>query len=184
VTALALVEDLVLPLSRQLRLEASRMSFSRPLPVFSRFVSFLSILTLFTVFSTRAQSASDPWATAQTVQPAELATELARRDSTLMVLFVGFQRLYTAGHIKGAHYHGSGGSAEGLVDIKKWARSLPRATHLVLYCGCCPMEKCPNLRPAFSALQEMGFTNLRVLILPSSFAVDWVEKGWPYEKGQ
>jgi len=28
----------------------------------------------------------------------------------------------------------------------------------------------------------MGFTRLRVLILPASFAKDWVEKGYPIEK--
>jgi hypothetical protein len=29
----------------------------------------------------------------------------------------------------------------------------------------------------------MGFSNLRVLVLPTSFAVDWVGKGYPMEKG-
>jgi thiosulfate/3-mercaptopyruvate sulfurtransferase len=132
----------------------------------------------------RAQTTSDPWLTAQTVQPAVLAKDLADGKSTSTILFVGFQRLYASGHIKGAQYHGSGGNAEGLAEIKKWAASLPRPTKLVLYCGCCPMEKCPNIRPAFSALHEMGFTNLRVLILPNSFAIDWAEKGLPYDKGR
>jgi hypothetical protein len=59
---------------------------------------------------------------------------------------------------------------------------MPRSTNLVIYCGCCPLEKCPNLRPAFIALHEMGFTNLRALILPTSFAVDWSDKGLPQEK--
>ena len=44
------------------------------------------------------------------------------------------------------------------------------------------LEKCPNLRPAFSALREMGFTKLRVLLLPTSFEKDWVEKGYPVER--
>jgi thiosulfate/3-mercaptopyruvate sulfurtransferase len=99
-------------------------------------------------------------------------------------LFVGFQSLYHGGHINGAEYHGSGGSADGLAGIKKWALPLPRSTNLVIYCGCCPMEKCPNIRPAFTALRGLGFTSLRVLILPTSFAVDWAEKGLPYEKGK
>jgi hypothetical protein len=29
----------------------------------------------------------------------------------------------------------------------------------------------------------MGFANLRVLVLPHDFATDWVEKGYPVEKG-
>jgi len=28
----------------------------------------------------------------------------------------------------------------------------------------------------------MGFTRLRVLILPNNFGIDWVEKGYPVEK--
>jgi hypothetical protein len=28
----------------------------------------------------------------------------------------------------------------------------------------------------------MGFTQLRVLLLPHDFATDWVEKGFPVEK--
>jgi thiosulfate/3-mercaptopyruvate sulfurtransferase len=132
----------------------------------------------------RAQNKKDPWTVSQTVQAADLAKELAAGKSNPMILFVGFQRLYTAGHIKGTQYRGAGSNAEGLVEIKKWAGSLPRSMNLVIYCGCCPMEKCPNIRPALAALRDMGFSNLRVLILPTSFAVDWAEMGLPYEKGK
>jgi hypothetical protein len=130
----------------------------------------------------QAQTSTEPWTAALSVQPADLAKEMAGKSAPT-VLCVGFQRLYTAGHIKGARYHGTGGNADGLAEIKKWAKSLPRSTNLVIYCGCCPMENCPNIRPAFLALREMGFASLRVLILPDSFAVDWVEKGLPYDKG-
>lgn len=132
----------------------------------------------------RAQNSSDPWSAAQTVQPNDLVKELADAKSAPTVVFVGFQRLYTAGHIKGAQFHGSGGSADGLAQLKTWAASLPRSSNLVIYCGCCPLERCPNLRPAFTALHEMGFTKLRALILPTSFAADWAEKGLPYDKAQ
>lgn len=132
----------------------------------------------------RAQNSSDPWSAAQTVQPNDLVKELADAKTAPTVLFVGFQRLYTAGHIKGAQFHGSGGSADGLAQLKTWAASLPRSSNLVIYCGCCPLERCPNLRPAFTALDEMGFTKLRALILPTSFAADWAEKGLPYDKAK
>jgi thiosulfate/3-mercaptopyruvate sulfurtransferase len=145
-------------------------------------VVFLSATLV--ILAVHAQRPAEPWTTAQTVQPAELQKELASGTSVPTVLFVGFQRLYDAGHIKGAQYHGTGASGEGLAGIKKWAEPLPRSTNLVIYCGCCPMNHCPNVRPAFVALHEMGFTKLRVLILPSSFAVDWAEKGLPYDQGQ
>jgi thiosulfate/3-mercaptopyruvate sulfurtransferase len=156
----------------------------RVLRAFSLTLLSFILLTLFPSAPTSAQTSAEPWTAAQTIQPADFARELGSSKAAPTVLFVGFQRLYAAGHIKGAQYYGSGGNAEGLAEIKKWANSLPRSTNLVIYCGCCPMEKCPNLRPAFSTLHEMGFANLRVLILPTSFAVDWAEKGLPYDKGQ
>jgi hypothetical protein len=131
-----------------------------------------------------AQNTSVPWSDAQTVQPADLNKELANPKTAPVVLFVGFQRLYSAGHIKGALYHGSGGNTEGLAQIKSWAAGLPRSTNLVIYCGCCPLDHCPNLRPAFTALHDLGFTKLRVLMLPTSFEADWANKGLPYDKGQ
>jgi thiosulfate/3-mercaptopyruvate sulfurtransferase len=153
----------------------------RAFPLIALTVLLFAVLPL---ALTRAQSPADPWTASQTMQPADLAKEGTGGKSGSTILFVGFQRLYTAGHIQGAQFHGSGGSTEGLAEIKKWAASLPRSTDLVIYCGCCPMEKCPNIRPAFSALREMGFTNFRVLILPNSFAADWAEKNLPYEKGR
>ena len=129
------------------------------------------------------QADSDPWTKAQTVQPADLEKELGNSKSAPTVVFVGFKRLYSAGHIKGAQYHGTAGSEEGLKELTTWAAGLRRSTNLVIYCGCCPLERCPNIRPAFKALQGLGFKNLRVLLLPQDFATDWAGKGLPYDTG-
>lgn len=133
---------------------------------------------------TSLRADTDPWTKAQTVQVADLAKELGDSKIAPTVVFVGFKRLYTAGHIKGAQYHGTAGSEEGLKELTTWAAGLPRTTNLVIYCGCCPMEKCPNTRPAFKALQGLGFKNLRVLLLPQDFMTDWAGKGFPYDKGE
>ncbi len=140
--------------------------------------------TLLLLSQVPLRAASDPWNVSQTVQPADLLKELDNPKIAPTVLFVGFKRLYTSGHIKGAQYHGTAGNEAGLQELKTWASSLPRSSNLVIYCGCCPMERCPNLRPAFTALHELGFTKLRVLILPTDFAADWADKGYPYDRGQ
>jgi len=152
-----------------------------PIPIPSRILPLAAILLL--AFAGLGQNSTDPWNHSQTVLPADLNKELSNPKTAPTVLFVGFQRLFTAGHIKGAQYQGSGGNAQGLLQIKSWAASLPRTTNLVLYCGCCPLEHCPNVRPAFTALRDLGFTRLRVLLLPTSFEMDWVEKNLPYDKG-
>ena len=109
--------------------------------------------------------------------------ELASSKNPPTVLFVGFRRLYAAGHIHGAEFHGSAGSEDGLKELNAWAAKLPRSTSLVIYCGCCPFGKCPNVGPAFNALHEMGFSHVRVLALPDNFNDDWIGKGFPVEKG-
>jgi hypothetical protein len=140
--------------------------------------------TLFLLPNRHAQNAADSWTKTESVEAPNLVKELNDPKTAPTVVFVGFQRLYTAGHIKSAQFHGSGGSPEGLKEMKAWAATLPKSTNLVIYCGCCPMERCPNVRPAFTALRELGFAKVRVLILPTSFEVDWADKGYPYDKGK
>jgi hypothetical protein len=158
-----------------------------PRPV-TRLISLATLLaaawSLLLLSQVSLRAASDPWTASQTVQPADLLKELDNSKSAPTVVFVGFKRLYTSGHIKGAQYHGTAGNEAGLQELKTWATSLPHSANLVIYCGCCPMERCPNVRPAFTALYELGFTKLRVLILPEDFAADWADKGYPYDKGQ
>lgn len=128
----------------------------------------------------------EPWSSSQTVQPVDLAKEIAAdaKSAKPTIVYVGFRPLYEGAHIPGASYHGAAGKPEGLADLKAFAQSLPRDTNLVIYCGCCPLEKCPNIRAAFTALNEMRFTHLRVLILPNDFNTDWITKGYPVEKAQ
>jgi thiosulfate/3-mercaptopyruvate sulfurtransferase len=122
---------------------------------------------------------------AELVRPADLAKELASANagSRPTIVYVGFRTLYAGGHIPGATFHGSASTEQGLAELKKWASTLPSAANVVIYCGCCPFERCPNVRPAFFLFREMGFTRVRVLHLPTSFAADWAEKGFPIEKG-
>ncbi len=154
---------------------------------FARTSGFALILViacaLAATWTTSIQADSDPWTKAQTVRPADLVKELGDSKTAPTVVFVGFKRLYGAGHIRGAQYHGTAGSEEGLKELTAWAAGLPRTTNLVIYCGCCPLERCPNIRPAFKALQGLGFKNLRVLLLAQDFATDWADKGFPYDKG-
>lgn len=130
------------------------------------------------------QKSGDPWPDSQTMQPAQLAKMLTDKYSSLpTVVFVGFRSLYVGGHVPDASFHGTASTEQGLAELKSWAATLPRSTDLLIYCGCCPFVKCPNIRPAYNALSSMGFRKLRVLVIPTSFAVDWADKGYPMQKG-
>ncbi|MGB7284407.1 MAG: rhodanese-like domain-containing protein [Candidatus Acidiferrum sp.] len=144
-----------------------------------------SVLLPVTSAGPNQEKGVDPWTEAQLLHPAELVHEFgaAKGKSAPTIVYVGFRTLFEGGHIPGASFHGTASKEDGLADLKKWIATLPRSTNLIVYCGCCPFDHCPNIRPAYTALHEMGFTRVRVLLLPTSFAADWVEKGYPIEKG-
>lgn len=119
----------------------------------------------------------------QTIQPDELNKELAGKSKPIVVC-VAPRFLYDGAHIPAALFHGPASRPEGLADLRQWAQGVPRDANIVLYCGCCPLTRCPNVRPALAALREMNFTHVRVLWLPKDFHTDWIEKGYPVEKSQ
>src|SRR5689334_17821618 len=114
--------------------------------------------------------AGDPWEAKDVLQPAELAADL----KTPMVIHVGFPVLYRGAHITGSAYAGPGSKPEGIELLKKAVADQPHSREIVLYCGCCPWEKCPNIRPAFAALHDMGFTHVKVMRVPENLKTDWI----------
>lgn len=118
------------------------------------------------------------------IRPAELAKALSSTGAKAIVFNVGPRVIYLQAHIPGAEYMGPAANPEGLEKLRARAASLPRDSFLVIYCGCCPWEHCPNLRPAYKELKQMGFTRLKVLYIANSFGTDWVEKGYPTAKGE
>jgi thiosulfate/3-mercaptopyruvate sulfurtransferase len=129
--------------------------------------------------------ASQPWSQAEVLQAADLAHELsaATKENAPNIVYVGFRTLFAGGHISSATFHGTASTEKGLAELKAWLEGLPRSANLVIYCGCCPFDRCPNITPAYKLLRELGFKNIRVLELPTSFAADWVEKGYAIQKG-
>lgn len=126
------------------------------------------------------EAASDPWPPDQLLQPAELAKAIESGKAPI-VLSVAFPVLYKGKHIVHAINAGPTSKPEGIEALKKAVADLPRDANLVIYCGCCPMVKCPNIRPAFRALKELGFTRIHVLSLPTNLHTDWVSKDYPSE---
>ncbi len=120
----------------------------------------------------------------QLIQPAELSRMLAAKSGVKpLVLQVGSRVLFEQAHIAGSEYDGPGSQQAGLDQLKKRVTALPKDKAIVLYCGCCPWNRCPNVGPAFRLLQGMGFTQVKVLYMANNFGSDWAEKGYPVERG-
>lgn len=100
-----------------------------------------------------------------------------------LMIQVGSHVLYQQAHIPGSEYIGPASSDTALQQLRKRVESLPKNQFIVIYCGCCPWSHCPNVKPAYDALQAMGFTNFKVLYIANNFGADWVDKGYPVAKG-
>jgi hypothetical protein len=144
-------------------------------------VRVAALLTAALCFS---QQASDPWPKSALLEPAALASILQSPSGKQpVILSVAFPVLYRAKHIQHAIFAGPGSKPEGIEELKKAVANLPKDSDIVVYCGCCPMERCPNLRPAYRTLKELGFNHVRVLEIPTNMHTDWYSKNYPSEAG-
>ena len=122
---------------------------------------------------------------AQLIQP-EALNRLLQAGGTEkpLVLQVGSHVLFAEAHPPGTEYAGPGSQPAGIQLLHNRVNALSRKKLIVLYCGCCPWNRCPNVGPAFAKLREIGFSNVKVLYLADNFGANWVEKGYAVEKGR
>jgi hypothetical protein len=111
------------------------------------------------------------------MEPAQLAALL----KNAMAVKPHIYNIGVVQNIQGSNHVGAASQEANLRKLKSTVTKLPRATTLVLYCGCCPLDKCPNVRPAFKLVKEMGFTQVRLLNLRTNIKTDWINKGYPME---
>ena len=124
-----------------------------------------------------------PWSAAQVLEPAALAKTLKQspKEKQPEMFHVGFEPLFKTAHIPGSKYAGLAKEEAGLKKLRALLEKVPKSKEIVLYCGCCAFEKCPNLEPAFKEATGMGFENVKILNLPVNFNDAWTEKGYPTE---
>jgi rhodanese-related sulfurtransferase len=144
-----------------------------------------TLLFLFTVclMSTQAIAQWSPIAPGRLISPEDLAKMLQSGKEKPLMLQVGSHMLFLQAHIPGSEFVGPGANEAGLQQLRKRVESLPRNKFIILYCGCCPWNHCPNVKPADDALHTMGFTNVKVLYIADNFGTNWVDKGYPTAKG-
>ena len=123
---------------------------------------------------TSTKGNGEPWTEQQLLEPRDLVQLIGHPEDSLVIFSLG-----AGGIIPGSKDTGPSGEERSLGNLKKELEGLPRDTDIVLYCGCCPFDICPNVRPAFSLLNEMGFTDHRLLNLRENIKVDWIDRGYP-----
>jgi len=136
------------------------------------------LFTLF-VFALQACSAGnggdEPWKNNQLMEPSDLADMLNHPEAPQPIIFcIGPQAI-----IPNSIDIGPTGNKENLQKFRYQLEELPKDANIVIYCGCCPFSRCPNVRPAFNLLNEMKFTNQKLLNLKQNIKVDWIDKDYP-----
>jgi len=137
--------------------------------------SLFIILTIF-VFDFKA-FAQEPWTVQQLMPPSELANLINSSSDKKPIIF----SIGVAAVIKGSVDIGPVQKPANLQKFKEDLNKLPRNSNIIIYCGCCPFVHCPNIRPAFQLLNEMKFTNQKLLDLTTNIKVDWINKGYPVQ---
>ncbi len=152
--------------------------------------SLIAICAAYGVSVQAQQSAANPPAQTDTtippqaiLQPAELV-QMLNASAKPLVLQTGSHVLYAEAHIAGAEYAGPAGTRAGIEALRARVAGLNKDSLIVIYCGCCPWSRCPNIKPAYRQLQTLGFTNVKALYIAENFGADWVDKGYPVAKGR
>ena len=118
------------------------------------------------------------------LEPEAFAKSLQPPSATRpLILQVGFRTLYLQAHIPGSEYAGPTGQEPGLQILRERVAKLAKDTPIVIYCGCCPWSRCPNIAAAYDALHALGFSHVKVLHIAEDFGANWVDKGYPVAKG-
>jgi hypothetical protein len=116
-----------------------------------------------------------PWTDSELIEPSALAAIITKSSANMPVIF----NIGAVEDIKGAKHIGAVSNADNMKTLKSNVSALPKNTAIVIYCGCCPFTKCPNIRPAFLELKKLGFTNVKLLNLPVNLKTNWVSHGYP-----
>ncbi|MEO3406959.1 rhodanese-like domain-containing protein [Mucilaginibacter sp. CAU 1740] len=116
-----------------------------------------------------------PWTSHDLIEPETLAGMIKDTPAKLLLIL----NIGAVEDIKGAKHIGAANKAEYMAALKNTVSTLPKNASIVIYCGCCPFTKCPNVQPAFKELKVMGFTNVRLLNLPVNLHTNWTSKGYP-----
>jgi len=139
-------------------------------------IQFGLVIFISGLFSWRSASAQAPinWTNDQLLQPSDLAATLKDNKEIPLIFSIGpgaiIPHSKDMGMIK---------EEQNMKKFKQELKNLPKDTSIIVYCGCCPYEHCPNVRPAMQLLKDMKFTNYKLLDLPHNIKIDWINKGYP-----
>lgn len=120
---------------------------------------------------------AEPWSAKELIEPAALANMIKDAKAQKPVIY----NIGPLAGIKGSIAIDPTRDPANMGKLRKALATVPKDKMVIIYCGCCPFRNCPNIRPAFALLKELGYTNPRLLNLSQNLKVDWTDYGYPMD---
>jgi hypothetical protein len=140
---------------------------------FGKKLNIFCFLLICIVHKATAQNSIN-WTNDELIEPSALSSAIKSNKNVPVIFSVG-----PGAVIPQSKNIGMVRKTENLQKFKDQLATLPKDTQIVVYCGCCPFDHCPNVRPAIQLLKDMKFTNFKLLDLPHNIKTDWIDHGYP-----
>ncbi len=114
------------------------------------------------------------YASNELIAPEVVAQKIINNEQGMYIFNTG-----PVDDIKGAINIGPVEQAKYLDKFKQIVDTLDPTSKVYIYCGCCPLAVCPNLKPAYALLQAKGFAEYKVIQMVQGIEEDWISKGYP-----
>ena len=134
-------------------------------------INFLFIyLSFFICYSQN----DEPWKNNQLIEPSRLNKIIISQNQLPYIVSVGPGQV-----ISGSIGIGECRYEKNLTDFENHLSSISKDSEIIIYCGCCPFKDCPNIRPAFSLLNSLGYKNHKLLNIRNNIKTDWIDLNYP-----
>ncbi|MFL5787290.1 MAG: rhodanese-like domain-containing protein [Flavisolibacter sp.] len=138
--------------------------------------SFILITIVCLSSSIQAQNPEN-WTKDQLMEPSTLANAIKSQKNVPVIISVGPGAI-----IPNSIDAGMASKKEGMEKLVSQLKKINKKKKVVIYCGCCPFDHCPNVRPAIDVLKKMKFKNYYLLDLPHNIKKDWLDEGYPQNR--
>ena len=139
---------------------------------------YFSILLLIIISCKQNQNNKtlEPWSKSQLLEPKSLSSSIkSEKDLPKIISIVPGVVIKNSIGIGECRYN------ENIEKLKSLISSYSKDDQIVLYCGCCPFKNCPNIRPAFTLMNQLGFKNHKLLNIKNNIKADWIDMGYQTE---
>ena len=137
---------------------------------------FIFLLIIVSCNQNQNNKTPEPWGISQLLEPKLLSYEIESGKDIPKIISIGPGVV-----IKNSIGIGECRYNENIEKLKSLVSGYKKDDKIVLYCWCCPFKDCPNIRPAFSLMNKLGFKNHKLLNIKNNIKSDWIDMGYKTE---